>query len=571
MKKEKKFLHRMVFLYTLVFCAIFLVIMGLLYYILASSNREEARLNYQMLVNQPLKQLDRFFSEMDNVAYKVMTNEFLLQQFSMLQNEDNPENENHYETNILDSIDTATALAGVNSRITPVRRISAYNDKGDFISSGAIVDRKKAKEEIGRRREVTLLMARFRNPELNYLISRPQPDRWSDYFKSRYITLTRPIMNEYSRVVVGIVEVQQNLSVLEDYMRMQPEKPFSIDVYDENGEPVIRGGGDGDVVVATATSEAYHWRIDLLEPKSVMQTESLRLLLIMLLTWLSVSGVMLLVINLIARQVTRPLTDLAAAVRGTSMSELREIHVKSARIAEIEALETAFNQMMERLTLSASQEKKSFLLAMQAQMNPHFLFNVLSVINAMALENKSNVVVNICGNLSGMLRYSASYVKGVATVREELSHTVAYLDLMKSRYDYMFHYTVQIDDNLAEVVIPKLVIQPLCENCFTHAFADREPPYHMDIRIAPITGGWTISVTDNGAGFDDDVRLQILQRANNASYEDLNKMQIGGLGLVSSVVRLKLFTGRRIECDIRNASVGSTIIITIYDDKEVSA
>lgn len=563
MKRETKFLHRMVFSYTLVFSVIFLLIMGLLYVILLGNHREEARLNNQMLINQPLRQLDRFFAEMDNVAYKAMTNVTLIQKFAVLRDEDHPGN--YYDANVLDSIDTASVLAGINDRFAPARRISVYNDKGDFISSGVIVDRQKV-HEVLKNRDVAGMMKSLSSSDRDYIISHPQKDGWSDYFKSEYFTLTRPVMNIYSRDAVGIVEVQRDRLMLEEYLRFSPDRPLSLNIYDEAGAPVMLAGSGEDVVVASATSEAYGWTIELLEPSSVMRGESLRLLGMVALVWLLLCVAVFMVINLIAGRMTKPLTDLTEAVKELNVSDPQEIHVYGAEIDEIMALESAFNQMLERLTLSADQEKKSFLLAMQAQMNPHFLYNVLSVINALALENKSEVIVKVCGNLSGMLRYSSSYARGSATMREELGHTIDYLKLMKARYDYMFHYSVHLDESLAGETIPKLIVQPLCENCFTHAFSNREPPYRVDIRVERVPQGWTIRVTDNGAGFDEQARLRALERTNHASYEDLNKMQIGGLGLVSSVVRLKLFTGKRVACDIQSSEQsGSSVVITVYD------
>lgn len=567
MKRERKFLYRVVFSYTIVFSVVFLIIMGLLYVILAANLREEARLNNQMLVTQPLKQLDRFFSEMDNVAYKAMTSETLIQKFSVLRDENNPAN--HYDADMLDNIDTATVLTGINGRLDPMRRISVYNDKGDFIFSGSIVDKNRARENL-QTRDVSGMMRRFAESGVDYTLSHPQRDVWCEYFQKEYFTLTRPIMNVYSRDVVGIVEVQRNRDILDEYLRLSPDKGLALNIYDETGNPVMINGGDGYAVAATAVSDAYGWTIELLEPKSAVRGEMTRLMGTMALAWLLLCAVVFVVINLIAAKVAKPLTDLTAEVRGISAADPQKIHVDSMGIGEIVSLEAAFNQMLESLTLSMDQEKKSFLLAMQAQMNPHFLYNVLSVINAEALEGHNEKIVRICGNLSGLLRYASSFVQGSATVSEELGHTKSYLEIMKARYDYMFGYTAEMDETLAGVTIPKLVIQPLCENCFTHGFSNLEPPYNIGINILRFSGGWMIRITDNGTGFDEETRLKILERANNASYEDLNKMQLGGLGLVSSVVRLKLFTGCRVVCGIESGGkTGNVVEIRIFTENGV--
>lgn len=557
MKKDKKLLYRMVFSYTMLFSLIFLIIVGALYTALSANNREQARLNHQVLVGQPLKQLDRFLSEMDDVAYKAMTSEMLIRKFTVLRRDDIPDN--HFDYNILESIDTATVIAALNRRVSPMRRIIAYNDKGDFISSGAIVDSSKAGEVLAERNAKELI-AEFRDGTREYIISHPQKDEWMEYFKGDYFTFTRPIMNPYSRDVVGIVEVQNNKTILEEYLKFPPDKALSVNVYDEQGSPVLISGGDDDVVVAAAVSDSYGWKIELLEQKGVMRAQQLNLLITVLLTWVILNLAVFVIIRLISMKIARPLTDLTASVEKIIPGAPQRVHANDSGIYEITALESSFNGMLERLTLSMNQEKQAFLLAMQAQMNPHFLYNVLSVINAVALEGKSAVIADICGNLSFILRYSSSYVDSTATIADELRFTAEYLDLMKARYDYMFAYTVQVESDLKSVTIPKLIIQPICENCFTHAFSNMEPPYSIAIQVERVADGLIIRVTDNGAGFKEESRLAIIERANNADYSDLTSMQIGGLGLISSVLRLKLLTGKQVRCDIRNMDSGGSCV-----------
>jgi len=298
----------------------------------------------------------------------------------------------------------------------------------------------------------------------------------------------------------------------------------------------------------------------------VMRAQQWNLFKTIILTWVILNLAVFAIICLISMRIAHPLTDLTAAVEQIIPGALQRVHANDSGIYEITALEASFNNMLERLTLSMNQEKQAFLLAMQAQMNPHFLYNVLSVINAVALEGKSAVVADICGNLSFILRYSSSYVDSTATIAEELRFTAEYLELMKARYDYMFSYSVQVEDDLKSVTIPKLIIQPICENCFTHAFSNMEPPYRIAIQVERIPDGFIIRVTDNGCGFQEALRLTITERANNAGYGDLTNMQIGGLGLLSSVVRLKLLTGKQVRCDIRNMdSGGSCVEISILE------
>jgi sensor histidine kinase YesM len=377
-------------------------------------------------------------------------------------------------------------------------------------------------------------------------------------------------MNVYSKDILGIVDVQQNLSLLEELLRFHSditaEKKLFLNIYDENGGLILSQSSPDDVVIASALSEQYHWRVDLLEPKNTKTTERMHLFGLMALCWFVITGIFNLATRFIVTGMTKPLTDLTLAVNSINISDPHKIQIPENKVYEAISLQTAFNNMLEKLIFSMEQEKNSFLLAMQAQMSPHFLYNVLSVIHAFALDSKNDKIVETCENLSFMLRYNTSYEQKFATIGEELEQTKAYLELMKARYDYMFQYTIELDSDLEQIYVPKLVIQPLCENCFMHAFTNKEPPYLVDIQVKAIEGGWHIVVKDNGVGFDEDTKRQVFEQVNKAKYEDLMNMQLGGLGLRSSVARLRIMLQKEVFCEIQSdESGGSNVRIIVKD------
>lgn len=556
----------MVVSYTVVFSVILAVMLIAIHSILRSNQRHQAALNHQLLVTQPLKQVERFLGEMDDIAYKTMTNQHLISQYAALREENDPEN--HFLLDVMDDVDTASVLAGLGRGMSSVWRLSTYNHLGDYLCNGATADKSRVSQSLQMRGPEGLMVA-FATGKYDFLILAPETDFWSDYYTSEYISFLRPIMNPYSRDAVGVVEVQQNVSLLQSYIGEFVEADLIVNVFTDKGEPVVLNQNSSRyTIVASAVSEQYGWRVELLEANAVREKTEQDLFWLLFFVWVTLSLLILLVIFIISTRMAKPLTSLTKAVEGINIAEPRRLPPVSTNIGEINALQDAFNQVLESLTFSMDQEKKSFLMAMQAQMNPHFLYNVLSVINAVALENDTQMVVAICSNLSSMLRYSSSYEKGIATVAEEVAYTKEYLGLMKARYDYMFQYKLWVDPALAGVTIPKLVIQPICENAFTHPFANMEPPYKLDVRVQMEPNGWSIQVTDNGQGFAPNLKKEMIDRANNAKYEDLNKLQIGGLGLVSTVLRLKLLTRRRVECQIEDALPrGATVKILIFEEE----
>ena len=108
--------------------------------------------------------------------------------------------------------------------------------------------------------------------------------------------------------------------------------------------------------------------------------------------------------------------------------------------------------------------------AMEAQLNPHFLYNTLSVIGMTGLASGNTDVSDMCTELSQLLRYSLSYTGQSVLLSQEIDNARHYLYIMKIRYEDDLKYEWQLDDSLNDITVPKLILQPLIENCFQHGF-----------------------------------------------------------------------------------------------------
>jgi sensor histidine kinase YesM len=149
-----------------------------------------------------------------------------------------------------------------------------------------------------------------------------------------------------------------------------------------------------------------------------------------------------------------------------------------------------------------------------------------------------------------MLRYSSTFENSVAKLEDEVKHTQQYLRLMKARYAENFTYEITMEDSIRNEIVPKLIIQPLFENCFQHGFSNIEPPYRIQALIKAEEQGWSVEVKDNGKGFSQKERKSLLAKAEEVSLAELSGMQIGGLGVISCIVRTKIVTGKRVSCEI---------------------
>lgn len=132
--------------------------------------------------------------------------------------------------------------------------------------------------------------------------------------------------------------------------------------------------------------------------------------------------------------------------------------------------------------LAKVNEIKSQFLALQSQMNPHFLHNMLAIIAMEAQSDSESKIPSICQKLGEMLRYTSHMGNGYSTMEEEFRIAEDYLELMKIRYEDMFEYQIQMAEEIGEIHIPKLILQPICENSFQHGLKYVETPWKIFVK-----------------------------------------------------------------------------------------
>lgn len=209
---------------------------------------------------------------------------------------------------------------------------------------------------------------------------------------------------------------------------------------------------------------------------------------------------------------------------------------------------------------------QAHMIALQSQMNPHFLYNMLTIIKSMSRQNDATHIGLVCDYLVRMLRYNSDYNEDYVTMESEISHTQDYLELMKVRYEDMFEYQIELasglDTNMIEV--PKLCLQPIVENCFQHGFKQTLPPWRLIIHCRIHENRWYISVIDNGIGIQQEEIDRVYRRINefleNPS-DKLNQLKIGGMGLINTIARFQLKYKQDITFEIKALENGGTRVV----------
>jgi two-component system sensor histidine kinase YesM len=236
------------------------------------------------------------------------------------------------------------------------------------------------------------------------------------------------------------------------------------------------------------------------------------------------------------------------------------------------SMRTRLNKSIAQILESKNRESFAYQQALQAQMNPHFLFNTLTSISMVADEQNVGQLSEMCFKLSNMMRYISLPVTQNVNLSSEVAHTQLYLELMKFRYESRLDYELYLAPELESILVPKLILQPLVENSFLHGFQNIRPPWFISIRIErlnPETDGWKIRIYDNGCGFNDDSLEKVNQLINRLhanqieSLDELKISGIGGMGLDNTLTRYQLFWRDQIRFSVQNLHEGMEIVIEI--------
>ena len=322
-------------------------------------------------------------------------------------------------------------------------------------------------------------------------------------------------------------------------------------------------------IVTYTNSEYTGWKVLIVESQQLLLAPVVTFTKIVVLGCVGLLIVTLFISFALAKKVTTPIQSIHRAIRKLDMEMLfaQTQHKLTSDLNELEELNRALQNMsvklkqsMDALLLSQSQDMQSRMLALQSQMNPHFLYNTLATVIIMAEENMQDSVIIMCKNVSHMLRYISSHKSPLVKMKAELEYTEKYLECMKFRHRSNLIYSFRIEPEMNEIRIPKLLIQPLVENAIKHGTRN-EPPWRIEIKALIQDHQWRVSVKDNGPGFTPEEIANINRRIQDINeHYLLPSLELDGMGLLNIYIRLKLFYHEQMLFQIATPDEGGAII-----------
>lgn len=566
-KKRPTFLGRMVLAYSTLLGALLFILINVAYQYIVDIGEKTAIIQQQQLMERAVSQVDGYFDEMSRMARNVSADNRVVSLFRELQ--ENRGEDNYFETSVFERVNfrsILTSLKGPDSSLC----LSVFNQYGEYVSSEPRGIRHSGLSKSLRGGEAAQLMQELLQASTDGLLLYPASDGLTgsdDEYRSA--TFFYPVTNYYKTEIYGVAEVWQDISILEDTLVLDPSTGITVFLFNEHGDQVLPFDksfteiNSSQFFTTQAKSEKYGWNIALVQSRERL-TEPYRSVTGYLYIFaFGILAIMILMVYLIARQFTNPITELRDKVRGIRVGSIPASLVTVQGTDEIRELSQAFTALLNKLGDSVEYEKKSYLLALQSQMDPHFLFNSLSVISSMGVEAGSEKIVEVCGMLGAMLSYSTSYDTRGITLQDEIDNAKNYLEMMKLRFEYQFSYTIDVDRSLSGISMPKLVLQPILENCFEHGFKQQAPPWEIAIRAYKAGGDWVISISDNGVGFLPESLERLNERVSEYSEnlpDNYHEMKLGGLGLVNTIIRMRLSMGGPVTYEIGKNGPAGTII-----------
>lgn len=399
---------------------------------------------------------------------------------------------------------------------------------------------------------------------------------------SKILTLYRSLAPVHTTQKVGGIVLNINLKYIENLLNeLQTSSQQAIIVVDDQGNIILRNhvsytllGNDINNFISTSSTESfykmktaddtfiisqlkssrYNWRYISIIPQRVLYkapNEIQKLTIIILISSFILGLIVTFYLN---KKNDRRIQDIISIIN--SANENAPLPALHSTIKDEFGfiINNILQKFIERKYLKLQLHERQYkqqvaeLLALQSQINPHFLFNTLQTIywKVQEFTGKPNEANKMLENLSDVMKYSLQDPYSPATIGDEISYARSYIDIQKVRYKNKFHVLWEYDEGVELCKAMKLLLQPLIENAIYHGIKEKEGTSYIKIKIYHRHPYLHISVIDNGIGIPLNKLKQIkedLKQSENLSSH---------IGLINTNKRLKLMYGEQYEIKVRS-------------------
>ena len=280
-------------------------------------------------------------------------------------------------------------------------------------------------------------------------------------------------------------------------------------------------------------------------------------------TVLSLFAVLIIMLSQVSRM-TGSIQLVVGTMRRAGKGDLSiRVVADKTRPTEIEVIAEEFNSMMDKLKKSVEIQKDAEIAALEAQINPHFLYNTLDTINWMAIDKDEYEISNMIGTLANILRYGISDSNGVVKIKDEVEWLKQYIFLQQTKLKNSFACHINVQPEIMGLFIHKLLLQPFIENAILHGFEGVDRTHVLQMDMGREEDWIVIRIQDNGCGIPDEMVREmnegIFRKTDNKNH----------IGMENAITRIRMYYGDSAEVRMESQlGQGTTVQIRIPVNKE---
>ncbi len=381
-------------------------------------------------------------------------------------------------------------------------------------------------------------------------------DTVGDDFISVAKSIEDPVTGEKLGVVMVDIETQIVREILDsDYLN----EGYTL-LLNDNGDPVVYPPDidtaetvtiynvilteSEDYLVTMHSSDISHFKTAGIVPYNYILRDSVTVISIVVLLTVLIVVITVSIIFKVVRSISEPIVNLSKLMKQATAGDLH-VRMDKETDDEVGVLVESFNIMISEIDRFTSKEiedlkrlRTSELNALQAQINPHFLYNTLDSIVWAARAGNDKTVISMVTALTKFFRIALSKGRDIISVREELEHIRSYLVIQSLRYESMLGYDIDVNPEYYGYRTIKLLLQPLVENAIYHGIKLRETKGHISISAHDDEHNIYIVVTDNGPGMTADKLAEL-----NLACKSKEGERIDSYGVINVCKRMSILFG----------------------------
>ncbi len=265
----------------------------------------------------------------------------------------------------------------------------------------------------------------------------------------------------------------------------------------------------------------------------------------------------------LSRRIVDPIDRICERLEAIGKGSLLVCEPIQADVEEVQLLSDGIESMVghlkrliEKSTEQEKQRRRTELALLQAQINPHFLYNTLDTIIWLIESREISEAVTMVSSLSNYFRFSLSRGKNIITLAEEEQHIRSYLEIQQMRYRDMMEYEIDIPDQLKYFILPKLTLQPLVENALYHGIKNRRRKGFIHVAGRKQNERMVLEVTDDGPGMTEERLGEVRASLTEGRRE--------GFGLRTVHQRIQILFGGEYGLAVESTpDIGTKVVATI--------